>query len=108
MEFREIKESELDELLRLYEQLHESDVPRPNEATIKGIWTAIQASREHRYFGAFVNGALVATCALSVIPNLTRGCRPYGVIENVVTDTPFRRQGIGKGTLEYALNEAWK
>lgn len=108
MEFGEIKESELEDLLRLYEQLHESDLPRPEPSAIQQIWTRIQKSQEHFYFGAYEGGSLVATCTLSVIPNLTSGCRPYGVIENVVTDTAFRRRGIGKAILEYAMIGAWK
>ena len=108
MEFGEIKESELVDLLRLYEQLHESDLPHPASETIQRVWTLIQKSQEHLYFGAYVDDVLVATCTLSVIPNLTRGCHPYGVIENVVTDRAFRRRGIGKAILQYALSEAWK
>ena len=52
MEFGEIKEAEFEDLLRLYEQLHESDVPRLEPASIKRIWTGIQNSHEHLYFGA--------------------------------------------------------
>ena len=96
MEFGEIKESELEDLLGLYEQLHESDLPRPEPSKIRRIWANIQDSKEHLYFGAYVDGSLVSTCPLSLIPNLTRGCRPYGVIENVVTDIAFQRRGIGK------------
>lgn len=96
MEFGEIKESELENLLGLYEQLHESDLPRPEPSKIQRIWANIQDSKEHLYFGAYVDRSLVSTCPLSLIPNLTRGCRPYGVIENVVTDMAFRRRGIGK------------
>ena len=100
MEFGEIKESELENLLGLYEQLHESDLPRPEPSTepskIQRIWANIQDSKEHLYFGAYVDGSLVSTCPLCLIPNLTRGCWPYGVIENVVTDMAFRRRGIGK------------
>lgn len=47
-----------------------------------------------------MDGGLVASCTLTLTPNLTRGCRPYGVIENVVTDVGFRKRGFAKAVLE--------
>jgi GNAT superfamily N-acetyltransferase len=44
---------------------------------------------------------------LSIIPNLTRGCKPYGLVENVVTHRDFRRKGCGTAVLQYALRHAW-
>ena len=51
---------------------------------------------------------LVSSCTLAIVPNLTRGGRPYGVIENVVTHADFRRQGLGKRVLAHALDLAWQ
>jgi predicted GNAT family acetyltransferase len=65
------------------------------------------ASPSHRYFGAFVDERLVASCALTVIPNLTRSCRSYGVIENVVTHKDHRRRGYATALLKAALANAW-
>ena len=50
----------------------------------------------------------MSSCALSVVPNLTRGCQPYGVIENVVTHADYRGKGYGKAVLRQALEYAWK
>jgi GNAT superfamily N-acetyltransferase len=50
----------------------------------------------------------VASCILTVIPNLTRGCAPEGLIENVVTHSDFRRRGFGRAILQRALEEAWR
>ena len=50
----------------------------------------------------------MASCVLSITPNLTRGCRPYGLIENVVTDAAFRRQGYGRAVLQHALKCGWQ
>jgi GNAT superfamily N-acetyltransferase len=104
---REIQNTELNELLRLYEDLRESDDPLPPYDVIKRIWRKIQQNPDLKYFGAFIDDTLCSTCNLSVIPNLTRGCRPYGVIENVVTAHEFRRRGLGRAVLKFALDYAW-
>ena len=64
-------------------------------------------SPRYQCFGGFANGSLVASCTLAVVPNLTRGCRPFGVIENVVTHASHRRRGYGKEILREALSTAW-
>ena len=65
------------------------------------------SSANYRYYGAFVDKRLVSSCALTVIPNLTRSCRPYGVIENVVTHSDHRRKGYATALLKTALADAW-
>ena len=55
---------------------------------------------------AEIEGKLVGSCVCQIIPNLTHGMRPYAVIENVVTDEAFRRQGIATACLHFAREEA--
>ena len=50
---------------------------------------------------------MVSSCALNVIPNLTRSCKPYGVIENVVTHSEHGQRGYGTAILNHALAYAW-
>ncbi len=107
MEIRELKPSELSQLLQLYEHLHEGDDPLPSEEVLKKVWEQIRKDENHKIFGVFTNGDLVSSCVLCVIPNLTRGCLPYGLIENVVTHENYRKRGHGKAVLHHALNYAW-
>jgi len=107
MEIREIEENELKELLNLYSHLHSSDDPLPIIDVVSAIWREIKVSPNIKYFGLYVDGRLVSSCTISIIPNLTRGCRPYGVIENVVTHKDFRRIGYGRDILMHALEYAW-
>ncbi len=49
----------------------------------------------------------VGSCSLVVVPNLTRGGRSYGLVENVVTHGDFRKRGIGGRMLRAATDAAW-
>lgn len=55
-----------------------------------------------------IGGVLAASCSLVVVPNLTRGGSPYGLIENVVTHSDFRTRGFGKQLLLAASDAAWQ
>ena len=107
MLIRHLKFSDLDELLALYVHLHDSDAPLPERAVVEGVWRDLVANPGSRYYGGFVDASLVSSCTLTIIPNLTRGCRPYGVVENVVTHMAYRRRGYAKAVLLNALRNAW-
>ena len=108
MKIRRLAKSDLDPLLALYAHLHAQDAPLPARQIVEEVWEELTGSGPHTCLGGFVDGELVASCTLSVVPNLTRGCRPYGIIENVVTHAGFRRRGYGRRLLAEALAEAWR
>jgi GNAT superfamily N-acetyltransferase len=107
MNIRELHLDDLDGLLVLYEHLHDSDLPRPERPVVESVFRNLLENPDHHYYGCFVDGKLISSCILSVIPNLTRGCAPYGLIENVVTHRDFRRRGYGRAILRQALADAW-
>jgi len=41
------------------------------------------------------------------VPNLTRGARAFGLIENVVTHGDHRKKGLATRVLTHALQIAW-
>lgn len=107
MRIRNLESGDLDRLLALYRHLHASDAPLPPRAVVEGVWRELTTNRSYRYYGVFVDQSLVSSCTLTIVPNLTRGCRPYGVIENVVTHPAHRRRGYAKATLLQALEDSW-
>ena len=107
MIIRELEHSELRALLDLYKHLHASDAPLPAVEVVDAIWDEIQRNPGLKYYGAFVDGKLVSSCSLVVVPNLTRGCRPYALIEHVATHEDYRRRGLGRAVLQHALAVAW-
>ena len=107
MVIRHLRADELNAILDLYRHLHRADDPLPPPPVLAAAWDAILSNPSCRYFGGFIAETLVSSCALTVIPNLTRACRPYGLIENVVTHADHRRNGYAKALLGEALREAW-
>jgi len=104
---RRIKPEELDELLALYAQLHPDDDPLPDRAELYLKWADIILNPLLHYFVGECGGEIVSSCTLAIIPNLTRGARPYGLIENVITREDCRNRGFGTAILHYALQIAW-
>jgi len=103
---RKIREDELPKLLALYRHLH-VDEPEPDvDAGIERLWGEICADPQLHYLVADVEGRIVSTCTLAIIRNLTRGAKPYGLIENVVTHPQFRKRGFGTRVLQAALKIA--
>jgi ribosomal protein S18 acetylase RimI-like enzyme len=100
--------SDLDSLLALYAHLHEQDDPLPPQPQLEAVWGDIMADPKLHYFVAEIEGLLVSSCNLSIVPNLTRGARPFGVIENVVTHADFRQRGLARAVMEAALEAAWE
>ena len=93
-------------VLALYRQLNPDD-PVLDVAGAAPVWAAVLGSGLTTPFVAEIEGRLVSSCTLAIVPNLSRGARPYGVIGNVVTDAGHRRSGLGRAVLEAALDKAW-
>lgn len=97
---------DLPALLALYAQLHPG-VPGPDPEAARATWNRILTSAGITVFVAEApGGCLAASCALTIVPNLTHGARPFGLIENVVTHAAHRRQGHGTAVLRAAARAA--
>lgn len=100
---RDLGVEDVDALVRLYQHLNAGDAPPSQEAV-----RAVFSHPGLRHFGVFEGEALIASCNLAVIPNLTRGGRSYGVIENVVSQADYRGKGHGQAVVRHAIEQAWK
>ena len=98
---REAYEQELQEILRLYLHLHEVHIPEDSDY-LQDTWMQIIHDPNHHLIVNEVDGKIVSSCVCVIIPNLTRGVRPYAFIENVVTDSTFRGKGYATQCLHYA------
>ncbi len=102
---REIQERELNQLLQLYTHLHETSVPEESEH-LKQTWQTIMQDPNHHIIVKIVDDRIVSSCVCVIIPNLTRGVRPYAFIENVVTHKDYRGKGYAKECLNFAAEIA--
>jgi ribosomal protein S18 acetylase RimI-like enzyme len=103
VEYGILADNELFSLLELYRQLNSGDTI--DEITSKTVWENIK-NQNIKYFVAKENGKIIASCYICIIPNLTRGGKSIGFIENVITDVKYRRKGIGKTVMENAIKYA--
>jgi GNAT superfamily N-acetyltransferase len=92
---RLIAHNELPQLLALYQHLNPVDAPLPVQEVLQSMWDKILDAPRLYYI-------------VAIVPNFTRGARPYAIIENVVTHPDYRRQGLGTRVLHYALDLAWQ
>ncbi len=100
------KVCDIEVLLELYTHLSPEEPPAP----LDKARTALEQLSNYPGSGIFLgetDGTTVASCTLIVVPNLTRGATPYGLIENVVTHAANRRKGFGQMLLDAACERAW-
>ncbi len=105
---RTIRYEELPKLLSLYRQLHPEDPEDHPEELLDPLWDEIYNDPNLYYIVMDENGEIVSSCTISIIKNLTRGLRPYGLIENVVTHKDYRKRGYGTRVLHKAIDIARK
>ena len=80
---------------------------RPNESEV----LLIQNNLSKLGGGVLVaelNNKIVGTCTLAICPNLSWSGRPYAMIENIIVNSSYKRQGIGTALLQKAESMAKK
>ncbi|WP_024519804.1 GNAT family N-acetyltransferase [Bradyrhizobium sp. Tv2a-2] len=98
--------SDLTSLLELFRASEVSAAAEPAEHAAR-IWADMLGHPGVDVFVASVARQIVATCMLVTAPNLLRGGRGHGFLENVVTHPDFRGKGYGRAVVEAALATAW-
>ncbi len=105
MIIRSAVSSDLPQLLTLYQQLNTSD-PLLSPEQAAEIWSEFILNHCCTCYIVEIDKKLVASSVITIIPNFTRGGRPYGVIENVITHCDYRKQGIGTALMNHLIGFA--
>ena len=106
MILREAENGDLLPLLELYTHLHGNTMPQIDSGLL-ALWEGIQKDANHHVIVGVEENALVCSCVLVIVPNLTHGQRPYALIENVITHPDCRNRGYATRALEYARRSRW-
>ena len=103
---RLVNPGDLGALLALFADCDVSQSAEPERA--RTIWAQILAREGLAVFVSDENSRIVSTCTLITAPNLLRGGRQHGILENVATHPDFQGRGHGRAVVTAALAEAWK
>jgi GNAT superfamily N-acetyltransferase len=103
---RLVNPDDLGALLALFADCDVSQTAEPDRAGI--IWAQILARGGSSVFVSDEDSRIVSTCMLITAPNLLRGGRQHGILENVATHPDFQGRGHGRAVVAAALAEAWK
>lgn len=98
-------DGDLPAMLALYRHLSPEDPPLDPVAA-RPAWEALLASTLSQLLVADVDGLIAASCLLLLVPNLTRGGRPFAIVENVVTHADYRRRGLATRVIGLAEERA--
>jgi GNAT superfamily N-acetyltransferase len=108
---REVNTHDASDMAELLRQLSSSDEASVTEETVNAIKAKIadMSQLEHMMvFGYELDGKIVGTCTLGRVEGLSKGCRPFAIIENVVVLDTIRSKGIGKQLVRHAMAQAEK
>ena len=108
---RAATEGDIPQVFELYRQLAITTSPTELSRSsslddYRRVFAQIQAFTGYELLVAEEQGEVVGTMVLLIVPNLSHGALPWAVIENMVVDKRYRRQGIGKLLLDYAITKA--
>ncbi|MDG4839144.1 GNAT family N-acetyltransferase [Micromonospora sp. WMMD967] len=104
--FRVAGPDDFTQIIHLYRQLNPDD-PVLDDGSDRAAYQRILDTPGLSLFVLDLDGVVVATTYLNVIPNLSRSASPYAVIENVVVEESRRGTGLGRQIMAGTLQAAW-
>jgi GNAT superfamily N-acetyltransferase len=103
---REAEQGDLPRLLELYHQLAELGTLREDEVlpvteTHQQTLAAIAADPRMTCLVLEIDGRVMGTLTLYLLPGLSHGGRPFAIVENVVVDASLRGGGHGRALMAH-------
>jgi ribosomal protein S18 acetylase RimI-like enzyme len=96
---------DLPRILELYEELTEEKQDISPD-TLDRVFNQINSMPGYEFLVAEKDGVILGTLYFQIVPNLTHNARPWAFVENVVVDSRYRREGIGRLLMDYVISRA--
>ena len=77
-------------------------------ADYEKVFDRIERDPNHKLIVAEVDGKVVGTADLLIVPNLSHRGLPWAVMENVIVDENVRRKGVAARMIKYLVEVAKK
>jgi GNAT superfamily N-acetyltransferase len=105
---RRAQQADLDVILSLYEELADRQITAApaDSASAAPLLAKILAEPARELAVAIVDGQVVGTADLLVVPNLTHRGEPWAIVENVIVTSAARRAGAGRRLMEHLIELA--
>jgi GNAT superfamily N-acetyltransferase len=105
---RRASRADLGALTALYEELADAKITAVpgDRATSERLLAEILADPRRELAVALVDGQLVGTADLLIVPNLTHRGAPWAIVENVIVAGTARRTGVGKALMGHLIELA--
>jgi len=108
---RPATERDIPPILDLYYELTvtlpgEKDCGRPSFEACEKVLADIAADPRHELLVVEDRGEVAGTAVVLIVPNLSHGATPWALVENLIVDQRFRRRGLARMLLEYAVARA--
>jgi GNAT superfamily N-acetyltransferase len=108
---RAAREEDIPRILELYRQLAITDAEAEKQSFLspehyREVFGEIRGYTGQQLLVAEEAREVIGSLVLVIVPNLSHGARPWAVIENVIVDERYRRCGVGRLLMEYAVNRA--
>ena len=108
---REAVKSDLPAIIELMEGLTitTSKVESTGASTLdeyENVFEEINRDPRHKLFVAEVDGRVVGSADLLIVPNLSHRALPWAIIENVIVDETMRRKGVARELVTHLIETA--
>ena len=104
-------EGDVPRILDLYRQLaittsQADQHQNPSLDDCQRVFAKINTFPGHELLVAEDKGEVVGTLVLLIVPNLSHEARSWALVENIIVDKRYQRQGIGRLLMNYAIGKA--
>ncbi|UCH42871.1 MAG: GNAT family N-acetyltransferase [Dehalococcoidales bacterium] len=108
---RAAAEHDLPRILELYQELvittSQQELKRGSPGDdYQRVFNEIQNVPGYELLVVEENGIVLGTMVLLIIPNLSHSALPWALIENMMVDSSYRRRGLGRLLMDYAIARA--